>query len=47
MHHIEADEAYTEKTRRELHKNVTSYIEQIMVETSRKTAAVRPPTSHL
>ena len=28
-------------------KNATSYIEQILEVTSHKTAAVRPPTSHL
>ena len=47
MHHIDADEAYIEKTRLELHKNATSYIEQILEAISHETAAVRPPTSHL
>ena len=34
-------------TKRKLHKNATSYIEQILEATSNKTAAVRPPTTHL
>ena len=42
-----AELAYREKAWRELHKNATSYIEQILEATSHKTAAVRPPTSHL
>ena len=35
------------KARRELHKNATSYIEQILEATSLKTTAVRLPTPHL
>ena len=46
MHHIDADQAYTEKSLRELHKYPTSYIEEKMEATSHKTPAVRPPTSH-
>ena len=42
MHHMDADEAYREKARRELHKNATSYIEQNLEAISHKTAAVRP-----
>ena len=43
-HHMGADEAYRKKKAwRELHKNVTSFIEQILEATSHKTAA----TSHL
>ena len=30
MHHMDADKAYSEKPRQELHKNATSYIEQIL-----------------
>ena len=44
---MDADLAYKEKVRRELHKNATSYIEQILEATSHKIAAVRPPASHL
>ena len=44
---MDADEAYREKTGRDLYKNAPSYIEQILEATSQKTAAVRPPTSNL
>ena len=44
---MDTDEAHKEKVRRELHKNATSYIEQIMEATSHKAAAVWTPTSHL
>ena len=47
MHHMDADKSYTEKAKQELQKNATSYIEQILEVTSHKTAAVRPPISHL
>ena len=47
MHLVDADKAYRVKARQELHKNATSYIEQIQEATSFKTAAVRLPTSHL
>ena len=47
MHHMDANKAYTEKARQELHKNVVSYIEQILEETSHKTATVWLPTSYL
>ena len=30
-----------------MHKYATNYIEQILEETVHKTAAVRPPTTHL
>ena len=44
---MDADKAYREKARRELHKNNTSHIEQILEATSHKAEAVRPPPSHL
>ena len=47
MHHMDADETYREKARRELHKNAMSYIEQILEATSHETTVVRPPTSYL
>ena len=47
MHHMDADKGYGEKARRQLHKNATSYIEQIPEATSYKTITVRPPTTHL
>ena len=36
MHPMDADEAYKQKAKRELHKNVTSYIEQILEATLTK-----------
>ena len=47
MHYMDADKVYWEKARLELHKNATSYIEQIQEATSHKTATVQTPTSHL
>ena len=47
MHHIDADKTQREKARRELHKNTTTYIEQILETTSHETAVLRPPTSYL
>ena len=47
LYHINADKAYREKVRRELHKNATSYIEQILEAISHKTATVHPPAFHL
>ena len=47
MHHMETGQAYRENVRRELHKNTTSYIEQIIETISHKTSAIRPPTSYL
>ena len=43
MHHMDADKTYREKTQQELHKNATSYIEQIFHEIT----AVQTLTSHL
>ena len=47
MHHMEADKAYGEKARRELHKNAMSYIEQILEGTYHKKQlyGYRPPIS--
>ena len=47
MHHMNADKAYREKARWELHKNVKNYIEKILEATSQETAAVWPPISYL
>ena len=47
MHHMDADKTHFEKARKKLHKNVTSYIEQIMDATTLETIAARPITSHL
>ena len=47
MHLLDADEAYKEKAWQQLHKDAKSYIKQILEATSHKTAAVRPPLTHL
>ena len=47
MHHMDADKTYREKAGQQLHKNATSYIEQVLEATCHKTATIRPPTSHL
>ena len=47
MHHMDVNKAYREKAGRELHKNATSYFEQILEATPYETAAVRSPTTHL
>ena len=44
---MDSDLAYREKARRQLHKNATTYFEQILEATSNKTVAGRPLTSHL
>ena len=46
MHHMDTDEAYSKKARRELYENFTSNIEQILEAPHFKTAVVRPSTSH-
>ena len=47
MHHMNGDLAYGKKDCRQLHKNTTSYTEQISEATSHKTANIRPPITHL
>ena len=47
MHHWDAKEKNVEKARWKLHKNAMCYSEQILEETTHKTAAVQPLTSHL
>ena len=47
IHHMDADKTYREKARRELHKNATSYTEQILEATPHEKTAARPFTSHL
>ena len=47
MHHMDADKAYREKARQELHKNAVSYVEQILEAASHETAAIRSPTFDL
>ena len=48
MHHMDADLAHRKKkVWHQLHKNTTCYTEQILKASSHKTAAERPPNSHI
>ena len=47
MHYMNAEKTYLDKTRRELRKNVTSYVEQIWEAIPHETTAVWPLTSDL
>ena len=47
MGHMDADYASRKKAWRQLHKNATSYIEQIRQATSHQIAGEWPPTTHL
>ena len=46
MHHMDADKTYREKAKRELLKNATSHIEQVLEPTPHETD-VLPLTSKL
>ena len=47
MHRMDTNKTHGEKATWELHKNDTSYFEQILEATLYKTKAKRPITSHL
>ena len=50
MHHMDANEAAGEETRRKLHKNVESSIKQVLATTPHETSTVRtlaPPSRKL
>ena len=46
MHYLDANKTAGEKTRRQLHKNAASNIEQVLGATAQKAPTIRPPTSH-
>ena len=46
MHYMDANQTAGEETRRQLHKNVESNIEQVLATTPHETPTVRPPASH-
>ena len=46
MHHLNANKTAGEEARRQLHKNVLSNIEQVLVATPHKAPTIRRPTSH-
>ena len=50
MHHMDANEAAGEETRRKLHKNVESSIKQVLATTPHETSTIRtlaPPSRKL
>ena len=47
MYDMDAAGACRERARRELHKNTSNYIEQILEATPHETTDVEPLTSHL
>ena len=47
MHLMDTNKTYGEKAWQQLDKNAESCIEQVLEATPHKTAAVRPPTTHL
>ena len=46
MHHMDANKTAAEEARRQLHKNATSNIEQVLAATPYKTLTIRPPASY-
>ena len=46
IHHMDANKTAGEEARRQLHENVVSNIEQVLVATPHKAPTIRPPASH-
>ncbi len=46
MHYLNANKTVREEARRQLHKNATSNIEQVLAATPHKAPTIRPPTHH-
>ena len=46
MHHMDANEATGEETRRKLHKNVESSIKQVLATTPHETSTIRTLAPH-
>ena len=46
MHYLDANKTAGEEARRQLHKNVASNIEQVLVATPNKAPTIWPPASH-
>ena len=46
MHYLDVNKMAGEKARQQLHKNVVSNIEQVLVATPHKAPTIQPPTSH-
>ena len=46
LHYMDSNKTAGEETRRQLHKNAASNLEQVLAATPHKTPAVRPPASY-
>ena len=46
MHYMDANKTAGEEARRQLHKNATSNLEQVLAATPHKTLTIRPPASY-
>ena len=46
MHYLDANKTAGKKARRQLHKNTTSNVEQVLVPTPHKAPTIPPPASH-
>ena len=46
MHHLDANKTAGEETRRQLHKNIVSNLEQVLVATPHKAPTIRPTASY-
>ena len=46
MHYFDANKIAREEAGRQLHKNVTCNIEQVLAATPHKAPTIRPPASH-
>ena len=46
MHYMDSNKTAGEETRRQLHKNAASNLEQVLAATPHKTPTVRPPASY-
>ena len=46
MHYMDSNKTAGEETRRQLHKNAASNLEQVLAATPHKTPTLRPPASY-
>ena len=47
LHYMDANKTTGEEARRQLHKNATCNLKQVLAATPHKTPTVRPPASYL
>ena len=46
MHYMDGNKTAGEEARRQLHKNASSNLEQVLAATPHKTPTIRPPASY-